>query len=245
MPATPDALMRLAVETGADVERLDKLMQLQERWQAGQARQAFLAALADFQRDCPALPKTKEVKKRDGGLLYKFAPLPEICATISATEHTCGFTHRFDQEDHENGAVTVKCIIAHRAGHAETTSVTIPPTKGQNTNEAQNKGIMISYGRRYALCGAYGMVTGDPDTDGNVPPEMISADQAVEFAELAEQTGTDLGPILAWMGCDSCETMPAGPKYEQAVAKLRKLSGPDADPDVEQELFDNKPRPIE
>ena len=42
---TPMQMLQIAVEQGADLDRLEKLMDMQERWEANEARKAF----ADFQ----------------------------------------------------------------------------------------------------------------------------------------------------------------------------------------------------
>src|SRR5690606_38108613 len=43
---TPSDMLMMAVQKGADMAQLEKLMELQERWQANQARKAFDEAIA-------------------------------------------------------------------------------------------------------------------------------------------------------------------------------------------------------
>ena len=43
---TPMSILAKAVEMGADVDKLTKLMDLQERWERNEAKKAFDAALA-------------------------------------------------------------------------------------------------------------------------------------------------------------------------------------------------------
>jgi hypothetical protein len=52
---TPLGLLQIAVQQGADVDKLAKLLELQERWQANQARQAHNTAMAKFKQR-PRLP---------------------------------------------------------------------------------------------------------------------------------------------------------------------------------------------
>ena len=52
---TPFALMTIAIERGAQVEQLERLLALHERWEAEQARKAFHAARARFQSLCPEI----------------------------------------------------------------------------------------------------------------------------------------------------------------------------------------------
>jgi len=50
---TPDQMLMTAVQKGADLSQVEKLMDLQERWQANQAKSAYLQAMSDFQSECP------------------------------------------------------------------------------------------------------------------------------------------------------------------------------------------------
>lgn len=222
-PATPMAMIQLAVESNADPERLEKLMDLQERWEAGNARKAFFQAMADFQSQCPAIPKDGEVKDRSGKLMYKFAKLETVLATVREVEQACGFRHRWDQVDLDNGGVKVTCHVTHIEGHAEETSVTIPPAKGINTNAAQDRGIIIKYGKRYSLLNAYGLEPDEGDTDGRIPGgDTVTPEQAVAIdSALAELDDVTVAKFYKWAGCETAADLPAA-KYQDAMRSLRK-----------------------
>ena len=79
-PQTPANLLALAVQQGANVEQLEKLMALQERWQAQQARMAYFAALARFQATVPPIPKGRKVEYNRTS--YSFAALEDIANAI-------------------------------------------------------------------------------------------------------------------------------------------------------------------
>jgi len=179
--SNPSDLLRLAVESGADVDKLEKLMALQERWQAGQARKAYDTAMAEFQANMPSVIKTRVVTNKSGQEMYKHANTDDITSAIRKPEHENGFSHRFDFKPIESGGCITTCIVRHAEGHEERTTVTIPSTTGMNTNAAQNRGIEMQYGAKYALCGAYGITLGDEDTDANVPAAQaatVTAPQA-------------------------------------------------------------------
>lgn len=161
---TPDRLIALAIEHGADVDRLGKLMDLQERWQAGQARMAYFDALSRFQSACPAIPKSKQVKNRDGSKRYAYAPLDTIIKTLREPLQKHGFSYRW-QTDHAEDSLRVTCYLMHAAGHEESAVVTIPGITGHGTNAAQDEGSAITYGRRYSLINVLGIVV-DEDDDG-------------------------------------------------------------------------------
>src|SRR5882724_888949 len=79
---TAISVLELAVKQGANVDTLTKLLELQERWEANEARKAFVAALAAFKANPPKLEKTKHVKfasKSGNAVDYHYAPLDYIC----------------------------------------------------------------------------------------------------------------------------------------------------------------------
>ena len=48
---TPMAMLQVAVEKGASVEQLERLMALQERWEANEAKKEFVAAMTRFKEN--------------------------------------------------------------------------------------------------------------------------------------------------------------------------------------------------
>lgn len=91
---SPDALLQLAVSKDLDITKLEKLMELKERWQANQARIAFFDAFSLFQSKVPPLEKTKLVAFND--VKYRYAPLGEIAATIKEPMREAGLSHRWE-----------------------------------------------------------------------------------------------------------------------------------------------------
>lgn len=227
MPATSgDDLLMAAVHKGADVETLERLMALRERMQAEQAQRAYYDALAAFQAECPTVERTKK-----GGQGH-YAPLEVIVATIREMLHKHGLSYSFDTE-HGESSVKVICRVRHRDGHSDSGSVVMPRYKGRGTNEAQDEGGAITYGRRYALCNALGIVTADSDTDGaglgdRRNGETITEAQASALCDMAAKLNRTPDALLGWLsskvGYDlpSIEALPAS-HYESAARELRAL----------------------
>ena len=74
----PQSLLTIAIQNGASVEQLEKLLLLKERWDAAQSRyrqSSFLAAISRFQSQIPVIQKKKQVgyTGKSGQLVgYKF-----------------------------------------------------------------------------------------------------------------------------------------------------------------------------
>lgn len=213
-------LLQQAVSAGTSPETLEKLVALQERMMAHDARSQFVAALSDFQARCPVIVKRKAVKDRGGRLLYSFAPLEDIIAQVRPLLCELGLSYSFDTETYDDGRLVVTCIIRHAAGHAEETVFSVPATQGHNTNAAQNAGIQMTYGKRYAFTGALGITTADTDEDGNSEKlKPISADKAADLLALVDEVGANLDQFLVYLRVAKIEDLPEA-DYSRAVAAL-------------------------
>lgn len=162
--ANPSLLLQLAVQQNLDIDKLEKLMQMQERWQAQQARREFLSAVSQFQAVCPPIEKTKRVAF--GNTKYSYAQLGDIAATIKKPMSDNGLSHRWEiGEDNDN--IVVTCIISHVAGHSERTTMKGGKDGSGNKNAIQSSGSTVTYLQRYSLIGALGISTADEDVDGH------------------------------------------------------------------------------
>ena len=162
---TPFALMTIAVERGAQVDQLEKLMALHERWEAEQARKAFHAARARFQFLCPEIVKDKE----GGGnsFKYKYASLPGIIRQVKQPLSECGLTFRWEIDDKgKEHQIEVSCILSHCDGHSEHNSMSAMPDDSGAKNDIQQRGSAVTYLQRYTLIGVLGIASANDDDDG-------------------------------------------------------------------------------
>lgn len=108
---TPERLLTLAVEKGASIEMLEKLLTLQERHEANQARKAYHAAMAAFKADPPTITKSKVVDfgtKLGGRTSYRHADLAEAASLIGEALSRHGLSAAWRTEQGADGkGVTV------------------------------------------------------------------------------------------------------------------------------------------
>lgn len=168
MSMTPADLLRIAVENNADLDRLEKLMQLQERWEANEARKAFVTAMAAFKREPVEIYKRKQVgyKTREGDFVgYKHAELSDVTAAIAPAMAKHGLS--FDWDIHQtSGLITVDCVVTHVMGHSKMVTMSGAPDNSGKKNAIQQAASTITYLQRYTLLAATGMSTKDDDDDG-------------------------------------------------------------------------------
>lgn len=186
---TPMEMLAAAVARGTDMAQLEKLMDLQERWEANNARKAFVAAMAKFKENPPTLVKDKRVgyTNRDGSFTgYTHATLAEVATKIAAGLGAVGISHRWDVH-HENGLIIVSCTLTHEGGHSET--VTMPPVAPDDSgkkNSIQQVASAITYQQRYSLLAITGLAAKDQDDDGQQGGEWF--DQRTDNASTAPRS---------------------------------------------------------
>ena len=154
---------RVVLNPDADMDKLDKMLDMQERILNRNAKQAFTADLAAMQAELPLVGKSGE-----GHNKAKYARLEDINEAIRPTLQKYGFAVTFRTKQADK-TLTVTAILSHRMGHSEETDLILPLDTSGSKNAVQAVGSTISYGKRYALCLLLNISTGD-DTDGNLPP---------------------------------------------------------------------------
>ena len=163
-------LIELAISQNADIDKLDRLMQMQQRWDAEQARKAYFAALSAFQSDVPAIKKQKSASFGQGKTAYSYASLDDISETIKPYLTKHGISYRFEQR-FEGQAIVVACVVTHVDGHSERCEMFGGSDTSGSKNAIQAAASTITYLRRYTLTGALGIATADADIDGRLPDD--------------------------------------------------------------------------
>lgn len=163
--ASVEQFITKAIETNVPVETLERLFELRKQVKAEQAKEAFDTAMSNFQGMCPIIEKTKQVKNASGALLYSYAPLEAIVSQAKDSIKSNGFSYAIQTETGEN-KVKVTCIVKHELGHSEPSSVEVPiGTKTNIMSAPQVVASALTFAKRYAFCNAFGILTGDEDTD--------------------------------------------------------------------------------
>lgn len=174
---TPAGLIKIAMmQPDFDIEKLERLLAMQERWEQNKSRKEFFEALSRFQQICPVIVKNSKadfkVKDSNARVNYQYATLDEIVSQIKGPLGDCGLSYRFSFAENAE-QITVTCHLTHKNGHFELTQFS---SKRDNTgakNEIQSKGSTLTYLQRYTLIGSLGIATAESDDDGisNSDPE--------------------------------------------------------------------------
>lgn len=163
--ATPAQLLQMAVQQGADLDRLERLMALQERWEANEARKAYTQAKAAFMAESVTVKKDKENKQFGS----RYATLGAMVQALSPALAKHGLAHEWDiKQDGDN--TTVTCYLSHKLGHKEGVSFRVPPDKSGAKNAIQQIKSAITYAKGVTFESVTGLAACDEanvEDDGN------------------------------------------------------------------------------
>ena len=220
---TPLEILQSALVRGVDADQLEKLMALQERFEANNARRAFATAMADFQARCPTVMKSKRADR------YSYAPLDEVLRTIRPHLEKTGLAVRFSTAASAEGVVTAICTVSHRDGHTETSHFSAPIDRAVSNsgkplmNCTQQVGSANSYAKRYALMNALGLVASEfEDDDGyRAGTPVITDQQVVELRDHIKALAIDQVKFLQYLGIDQLENLPAA-KWDAAINAIER-----------------------
>lgn len=218
----PMRLLELAISNNADVDKLEKLMALQERWDAQEAKKSFLRAMANFQESCPDIVKAKK------GHNYLYAPLSDIITQVRGLLADNGLSYRFEQS-HES-QIEVTCIISHVDGHSEKTTMKAQPDTSGSKNAIQAVGSAVQYLMRYTFIGALGITTADIDMDGRVPQkpcaDAITQDSEAWLTDYRNSLESeDQSKFDVWLKVPISQLTEIGAKKVIAALKAKSNGG--------------------
>jgi hypothetical protein len=135
---TPMDMLSHAVERGADLDMIEKLMNLQERWEASQARKAFDEAISAAKADIPPIERTG--KGHNDKRYATFAAIAKVVDPI-ISQHGLSYRFRTTQGDR----ISVTCILSHKSGHFEETTLSGPPDASGSKNAIQAIGSTLTF----------------------------------------------------------------------------------------------------
>ena len=223
LPAvTPLTMIERAIEKGADVAMIEKLMELQERNDRNLGRRAFDAAIAAAKAEIPPIHKNRKVDftTAKGRTHYTHEDMAEVARTVDPILSRYGLSYRF-RTSQDQRILTVTCILSHRDGYSEETTLNGAADESGNKNHIQAIGSAATYLQRYTLKLALGLAASDDD-DGRTAEkvETISADQFFAMQGLIDATATDPAKFAQYLKVENLETLTLK-QFDTAMAALR------------------------
>lgn len=165
-------IARAARDPSVDIDKMERLIALQERVQDRDARIAFIEAKRAMRPSLPVITERGKIIIRDKGDRNKivqetsfalFEDLNEILMPI-VTEH--GFDITFRNGTGPDGKVRVYTVLSHIEGHSEETFFDLPPDGSGSKNAVQAIGSSTSYAKRYGMLEILNVTTKGEDDGG-------------------------------------------------------------------------------
>jgi hypothetical protein len=201
------SIIQQAIQTGVSAEYLRELLQVREQWEAGEARKLYSQAIADFQSRCPIIEKADKAHNK------QYAAMDRIWRTIRPLLDETGLSVVWTANTLTEYGLRIEGEIRHKAGHAVPIAYDLPmPDKVTGQNAAQQMGSATTYAKRYALCSALGIVTGEDDDGLAAGTSYVTKEQADELLALLDTLKDRDGALAAMLEfgeCDSVSDLPA------------------------------------
>lgn len=176
-----------------NVEKMERLLSLQERIMAKQAEMAFTEAMTRLQENLPRITKKGRIAfidKKNNQRDTPYAKYEDIDKAIRPLLLAEGFHLHFDTKWGADGA-TIYGTLTHRDGHSITSEMRLPLDTSGSKNSLQAMGSTISYGQRYNVKMLLNLIFEDEDTDGAGAPKLVD-----EGDTFASRVAGDAGVVL-------------------------------------------------
>lgn len=217
---TPMQMLQTALEKGADIDQMSKLMDMQERWEANEAKKAYVRAMTAFKAESTTITKDREVSY--GNTYYRHASLAGIVKSINDGLAENGLSHKWQLNQGE-GRVKVTCTITHELGYSESTAAESMPDVSGNKNSIQAVGSAITYLQRYTLLSLTGLATDEDDDGIAAASDMLNITdaQVAAIEKLLKASGGNDEAFLKYLNINSVSDMQQR-DYDAAFKLLEK-----------------------
>lgn len=216
---------RVALNPNVDIDKMERLLQMQERVLDRNEKQAFNEAMSSAQADMRPIA-VDSVNPQTRSKYASYAALDRAMRPIY-TKH--GFALSFNTE---GGApeqcVRVICLVSHKDGHERKYQIDMPADgKGAKGGDVMSKthatGSGMTYGQRYLLKLIFNIaVSADDDGNGGRETgELLSQTQIGNLLALIKSTGANEQKFCAYMKVAGLNTMFAA-QFDAAVAALNR-----------------------
>lgn len=204
-----DIIRTVALNPDVPVDKLERMLAMQERVLDRQAEQDFASAMVKVQMNMPAIKKDLNNSQTNS----TYANLDSMNKVIKPIYTRNGFALSFGNDGEVlPGTVRIICIVSHLGGHSRTYTYDAPiddkGIKGSvNKTPTHARGSANTYGQRYLTKMIFNITFSDEDDDGNgahaAPVEYLDEQQIKTLDEIIADNGIDKAAFLKYFKIDS------------------------------------------
>lgn len=229
-----EVISRAARDPNVDIDKMERLLAMQERVSERQAKAAFTAAKIAMRPELPVITMRGKIIIRDKNDATKiiqetdFARFEDIHEAVTPILSNHGFDLSYRNGLSPDGKVRVTTILAHIDGHSEETFFDLPHDSSGSKNAVQAVGSSTSYGKRYGTLSILNIRVSGEDDDGVAACEKacLSKEQRDEILTALDDLEADKAAFCKYMQVEGIADILATdfPKAQAAVATKRKQS---------------------
>lgn len=207
---------RAAMNPQVDIDKMERLLEMQERIMGRNAQSEYAAAFADMQPELPPIP---ERGKGHGSITYALWEDTNDLIKPVLAKHGFGLSFKTGQVD---ANLSVTAILTHRAGHSEETTMVLAADNTGSKNGVQAIGSSTQYGKRYTAAAILNLTSRGEDDDGNAAGngEPVSADQLRVLFDKIEETYADTERFCVYLNVPDLKSLPAR-RFDEAMEALK------------------------
>jgi hypothetical protein len=218
-----NVIARAASDPNTDVDKLERLLAMQERVLEREAKRAYEDAMRLAQEEIRPILKNRKNPETHS----TYADLEQISELADPIIHRHGFSLSYGTADcpYPNH-YRVTCCVSHSGGYSKDHQADVPvdntgPKGGQNKTLTHGFGSSLSYGRRYLKVLIFDIKTTDDDGNAAGRGETINDAQVAILNGLADEVNADKIAFCKYLKVNDLTQLPAS-KYNEAMGLLRQ-----------------------
>lgn len=234
-----EVLERTLLDSSISIERIEKILEMQMRVRAEEARGNFFEKLSMCQSQMPIIVRDKT--RTGGPVKGNYASLDQMIAQTVPIFTGLGFSVTYDCPPIENHGLILVTAKVSLGAHSEIYTYECPIDAIGGKSNVHGKASAVTYSKRYLLAMIFCLATGDDD-DGfaaSYAPanqtyqrkrdyevaatpiiEYINAEQKASLIELVDEAESNLDIIYRAYNIACLDDMTTT-MYERATAKLQ------------------------
>ena len=153
-----------------DLDRVERFLDLRRKYEADEARKAYVQSMSEFKANEINISKDKEVSY--SGTYYTHATLGNVISVVAPLLARHGFSHRWIIEQKDD-LIYVTCTVTHKLGHSESVTMNAVKDDSGRKNAIQQVSSAVSYLERYTFMAVVGVAARDQDDDAQAASAPI------------------------------------------------------------------------
>lgn len=178
-----EVIARAARDPAVDIDKMERLLEMQERVIARQAKEAFAVALSELQPQLPVITERGKIRNKNDQVQSTYAFWEDVNEEIRPLLAEHGFSLSF-RTGRDGAEITVTGVLTHRQGHGEETTITLPADGSGNKNAVQAVASSTSYGKRYTAFALLNITTRGEDDDAQTATKYQASGEPMPRAKL-------------------------------------------------------------